>query len=252
MSGDAPAGDALRDDPVLADVLAELEADPDVLGAILHGSRAAGTADEASDYDVIVVTRDATEPRWPRKREVRGATVDTALFTPADLRELASQPWWMEPAVAYGRVVLDKTGEVRELVDAVATLPEARAAAQAVEGLDAYVDGVVRSLRAWRRHEELGARLEAAQSVRWLVRGLFALERLPAPYLSRLRTYLPLLGAQGWRPGELEALLARVVADGSPRSQRELLTRVEAVFAARGVGIDPGWAEDLADVKALP
>jgi hypothetical protein len=43
---------AAQDDPVLTALVREAADDPETIGLILSGSRSAGCADEASDYDL--------------------------------------------------------------------------------------------------------------------------------------------------------------------------------------------------------
>jgi hypothetical protein len=75
-----------------------------------------------------------------------------------------------------------------------------------------------RSLKAWRRSNELGARLQAAESAMHLVRCLFALEQRWTPYHDRLDGQLDTLGvAQNWPPGYLKDALLRLVSTGAPR-----------------------------------
>ena len=93
-----------------------------------------------------------------------------------------------------------------------------------------------RSLKAWRRGDELGGRLQAADSAMHLLRTLFSLERRWPPYYDRLGTQLAALDAQGWPPGYLREALLGLVRTGDPTLQQELAARVEALMRARGYG----------------
>jgi hypothetical protein len=101
------------------------------------------------------------------------------------------------------------------------------------------------------RSDELGARLHAAESATYLLKALFALECLVAPYLDRVGTAtLAPLASQGWREGELEEALLRLVRTADPRLQQELERRVEALMESRGVCAHDEWGEQLERLKA--
>src|SRR5262249_5868709 len=180
--GDRPAAVS---DPIIAAVLREAAADPEVLGVLLGGSRGADCADERSDYDVeIVLTDSAYERRHEsgrlkpgKHRLADGQILDLRYKCPWELRRIAASPGWWTSGYVTTRVLLDKIGEVAPALAAIVTMPEDRARADAAGFLDAYLNGFYRSLKAWRRGDELGGRLEAVESVMYLARALFALER---------------------------------------------------------------------------
>jgi hypothetical protein len=67
------------------------------------------------------------------------------------------------------------------------------------ESYDSYLNSFVRSLKAWRRGDDLGGRLHAAESALYLVKTLFGLEHRWPPYHDVLFAELTALeGAQGW------------------------------------------------------
>jgi hypothetical protein len=114
---------------------------------------------------------------------------------------------------------------------------------------DAYLNAFYRSLKAWRRGNELGARLQAAESAMHVVRVLFALERCWPPYHDRLATQLERLSSQGWEPGYLEATLLQLVRTGDPNLQQELEGRVEALVRGRGYDVDL-WDGEIERVRS--
>ena len=93
-----------------------------------------------------------------------------------------------------------------------------------------------RSLKYWRRSDELGARLNATQSVEPLLDTLFALERLWRPFGSRLYLHLEKLKEQGWQDGELRRNLLDLLTTSDPRRQQEIARCVIALMAERGYG----------------
>ena len=245
----------MTDDPVLTALIAETAADPDRLGLLLHGSRAAGTARPDSDHDVICVL---TEPAYAarvaagtrlERRELAGGTVDVLYQSLGRIAELAAEPdWYTATYFPFCRVVLDRTGT---LADRLADLREAagRAAGERLmHHYEWYCTAFVRSLKCWRRGDALGARLNAAESAIPLVRVLYAAQGRWAPYHDHLARLLPELEAGlGWPPGSVSGALARLVTDPEPAFQQELQRRVAALLAERGQHYP--WAEEPARVQ---
>jgi hypothetical protein len=230
------------------ELLRDVEADPATLGLVLHGSRATGAERATSDYDLIrVVTDEEYERRDPH---VKDGVTDVVLQTPTRLRRLAGEPGWYTALFLSARVLVDKTGEVAELVLAIVEGANEAAYAAVAEEYDGYLNCWTRSLKAWRRGDDLGGRLHAAQSTLYLVRLLFGLEHRWPPYLDALEPELPAIErAQGWEDGFLRAALLQLAGDGDPAFQQQLEARVEALLAARGFAHD--WGDDLEPLKVF-
>jgi hypothetical protein len=203
----------------LDDFLAEAERDPNVLAVLLSGSRGAGIHDERSDYDVYVVVR---EPRPNLKR----FPLDVTYVTPAALETI---DWWT-PGFVYATVLLDKHGDVGELLARVGRA----AAGDPLEHYDGYLNSFIRSTRAWERGDELGARLHACESLAWLAKTLFALEGRAAPYYDRLSVYLD----EAWLPA-----FGEVARTADVETQRALETRVAELLGDAGAAVAHGWDE---------
>ncbi len=213
---------SLDDDPVIEALCAEGAADSDVIGILVTGSRAVGAVTTESDYDVIFIVSDETAERYARENREppRGHLLDPVINTgdiqwhecPRTLREYNTF------GVDVCHVVYDRTGELAALAEELRRMPEEEARATVTKSYDDYLDGIFRSLKCWRRGNELGARLEAAQIVDALLRMLFALERQWRPFGSRVYLHLEMLAGQGWQPGELHASLLDLLssADGPP------------------------------------
>ena len=244
-------------DTLLASLIEEVSADADSLGLIVHGSRAAGVARTDSDYDLIwVVTDEAYAPRRARgtlveRRALRGQPVTDILFqSPGRLRWLAENPGWWTATYVASRVLLDKTGEVEQLRQEIAARAGERARQLVAEEYDSYLNGFVRSLKSWRRRDEIGARAHAAESVLHLMRALFGLEGRWAPYHDMISAELPEIEeAQGWRRGYLQLGVLRLLESGDPTFQQELELHVEQLMLSRGIRHE--WGDDLQPIKAL-
>jgi hypothetical protein len=240
----------------LDELAREVETDPESIGLILHGSRAAGVHGPDSDYDLVrVVTDEAYAARRERDalREKRPGTpmADVVYSSPEQLRRQAEAMDGYTPMFVTAQVVADRDGEVATLLDAIVAGAGARARADLEELYDGYLNTFVRSIKAWRRGDELGGRMQAAHSCLCLVRLLFAAEGRLAPYHDQLRTpLLELERAQGWEEGYLAGALIRVLATGDPSFQQELERRVEALFDSRGIAHLWGPEDDLLPAKA--
>lgn len=196
---------------LLAPVLDDAEADPNVVGVLLRGSRSVGTEGADSDWDLVVVLREGE----PSHR--KDGLVDVLRTT---LPRLRAAPEHELPAIAHARVLLDKTGEIAEAVEATARIGRDELA----ELYDSYLNGFYRSLKAWVRGQELAARLNAAQSM-WSLGGfLLGLDGARAPYPA----------AWPGRLGEVEPLVLDVLRTADPRRQQKLQAEVERIATARG------------------
>ena len=207
-------------DDVLAAIARDAEADPNVAAAILHGSRSVGQERDDSDYDVwYVLLADGTPTVGPR--------VDPATVTLDRLRE-AEPDWWTDSLV-QGRVLVDKTGG--ELGRILARLG---GAADVERSYDAYLNAFVRGKAAARRGDELGARLHAADSVRFLVEALAALEG------HRPRFHDRLAGELGdWEPHVLALLRSPDV-----EAQLALYDDVRRLMESHGAFTHETWKPD--------
>lgn len=237
---------------LLDELVAEVDADPGSIGLILHGSRAAGVHGRDSDYDLVRVVTDASLEARNELRERRPGPppVDLVYSSPARLRARAETTDGYTPMFVTAEVVADTEGQVAALVEAIVANAGARAWNDLDELYDGYLNCFFRSLKAWRRGDELGGRLQAADSCLYLLRLLFAAERQQAPFHDQLAAPLrELERVQGWEEGCLADALARVLATGDPTLQQELELRVEALFDARGIAHQWGPEDGLDEVK---
>lgn len=250
----------LSSDFVLRRIIRRANDDAETVGLILSGSRGPGLEDDESDYDLEWVLTDAAYERRFRdggsareKRVEDGALLDIGYTCPKELARIAQNPGWWTPGYVMARVLLDKSGEVGLALQAIGTMPEERAQRDAAGWYDAYLNAYYRSIKAWRRGNELGGRLQAAESLMHLIRTLFALERRWPPYHDRLVAQLHLLDAQGWPPGFLRSALLEILRTGSPEIQQRLEAQVETLMRTRSFGhVIDGWDGEIQRVRAFP
>ncbi|EWT00397.1 hypothetical protein N865_15870 [Intrasporangium oryzae NRRL B-24470] len=227
--------------------------DPQIVGVVLSGSAARGMATRWSDVDVFVV-RDA-----PADTTVlRSAAVDEVPVSLAELERpetFGTDGYWYRWSFAWARVLRDDTGgRVSAAVHRQAILTPTEQDAVLGARLDGYVNLVYRALKADREGRETGRRLDAAESVPWLLDVVFALGGRVRPYNKYLAWELrehP-LAVPEWSADvlvpQLEALL-----DGDPAALREVFASVERECRRRDAALGrddlsttiDAWGPDL-------
>lgn len=231
-------------DPILQALIAEAQADPDVIGLVLTGSRAISGVTHELDYDLMFVVTDVAMQRYEDTQQTpqRGTAIQPPIST-ADIwhesprsLQLDKVVSWMLPAYAESQVIYDRTGEIAGLIDVLRRPSVERAQADAAAWYDGYLNALYRSLKCWRRGNELGARMEATHAADFLMHTLFALERRWRPYSSRLIYHMDELSGQGWQSGELAAMLLDVIGTGNHQRQQQLGRRIRALMGERGFG----------------
>jgi hypothetical protein len=227
-----------------------------VLGLFVIGSHSReGFADELSDYDVGVVVRNdavqAFDARWPYKH---GAPVEVLSSTLATLREHArpgTPSEWARYQYAHARVLVDKTGEVSAILAEKARLAEDEARELATEAIDSFVNSTWRSLRNRVRGLERAARLDAAESIPYLLTAIFALERRIRPFNKYLEWELrehPLADPR-W---QADALLPRIdrVGAADEGEQHAMFCDLEQAARSSGLGaVIDSWEPDVARLR---
>ncbi|MBC8075678.1 MAG: hypothetical protein H7Y32_06335 [Chloroflexales bacterium] len=248
-------------DPVIAALIEEAAADPEVIGLVLTGSRAIGAVTSESDYDGVFVVTDAAYARYEATQQhpLRGATVQPAISTDdlwhEPLAALAPDRVvvWDLPAWAESRVLYDRTGETTAAIDALRRMLPDHAQTAIAASYDGYLNGLYRSLKSWRRGNTLGGRLESAGTVDSLLHLLFALEEHWRPFSSRLPYHLAELAPQGWQPNEVADRLLDLIGTGDPYRQQAFAQRVIALLRERGFHhVYESWNGQIDQALAWP
>ncbi|EPD66803.1 hypothetical protein [Streptomyces sp. HGB0020] len=222
-------------------------ADPAVVGLVLKGSRAHdGMITRHSDHDLYVVVADEAKTDLHRFTGHRTIELDLVIVSLAEFRS-AGMPGFERYALARARIVLDRLdGDIAHILAEKARLGADEAFQLAAEQLDAYVNSLYRSVKNHRDGHALAARLDAADSVRFLLELLFALDRRPRPYNKYLEWELSRYPLPGWDTGMLLRAVGRISATGEVPLQRALFSRVETVARDAGHGeVLDAWGEDL-------
>ncbi|MFF4659034.1 hypothetical protein [Streptomyces sp. NPDC001381] len=241
--------------PLTYDAFVELAAaDPAVVGLVLKGSQAHdGMATPYSDHDLYVVVADDARTDLTRFAGHRSAELDLVIVTLTEFRE-AGTPGGERHALARARIVLDRRdGDIARILAEMARLGAEEAFQDAGGWLDAYANSLYRSVKNHRDGLTLAARLDAADSIRFLLELLFALERRPRPYNKYLEWELARHPLPGWDTGALLRAVDLISATGDASRQRHLFALVET--AAREAGHDAvldAWGDDLDLMRPLP
>ena len=234
--------------PLTYDSFVELAlADPAVVGLVLKGSRAhEGMITEHSDHDLYVVLADGATTGLARFQGHRTAGLDLVVLPLTEFRT-AGMPGFERYALARAQVVLDRLEDGIAAILAAKALLDADEAYRDARGwLDAYANSLYRSLKNARDGHGLAARLDAADSVRFLLELLFALDRRPRPYNKYLEWELARRPLPGWDTGPLLHAVDRVARTGDAVLQRRLFTRVESAARQAGHGaVLDAWGADL-------
>ncbi|MFD3498115.1 hypothetical protein ACFWWT_35505 [Streptomyces sp. NPDC058676] len=234
--------------PITYDAFVELAAaDPAVVGLVLKGSQAhEGMSTEHSDHDLYVVLADGAATAPTRFTGHRTPELDLVVLTVDEFR-VAAMPGFERYALARALIVLDRLdGGIAQILAGTAQLDADEAFRQAGQWLDAYANSLYRSLKNDRDGHPLAARLDAADSIRFLLELLFTLDRRPRPYNKYLQWELDRFPLPGWDTGVLLDAAGRVSQTGDASTQRHLFTQVEAVARRAGHGmVVDAWGEDL-------
>ncbi|MET7429776.1 MULTISPECIES: hypothetical protein [Streptomyces] len=234
--------------PLTYDALVELAtADPAVVGLVLKGSRAHdGMITRHSDHDLYVVLADDVTTDLTRFAGHRTADLDLVIVSLTEFRA-AGMPGFERYALARAQIVLDRLdGGIARILADKARLDADEAFQSARGWLDAYANSLYRSVKNHRDGQALAARLDAADSIRFLLELLFALDRRPRPYNKFLEWELDRYPLPGWHTDVLLRAVDHISATGDVSRQRHLFTLVEAVAREAGLGeVLDAWGEDL-------
>lgn len=228
----------------------------DFLGLVLSGSAGRGYPTEHSDLDVcVVLTDEAAEGR----STTHSSEVDEAVDSWSEVLTLppfGTDGWWYRWSYAWAPVLLDRTGgELTRAVRRQAALDpeEADAVLLDHDRLDGWVNFAYRALKNDRDGRLLETRLDAAESVPWLLDVVFATAGRVRPYNKYLPWELREHPVDGWPADELLDLVSRTL-DGDVAAIRETFPRVRDACRAhdlrrghtRTSEMIAGWGDELA------
>ena len=207
----------------------------DLLGLVLSGSAGRGVATERSDLDVYVVLADGG---MRGRNTSRSTTVDEIPVTISGLEAVppfGTNGWWFCWSFAWAPVLLDHTegARLQSALRRQATVATDEAESILVEHdrLDGWLNFAYRALKNDRDGRALERRLDAAESMPWLLDVIFTLAGRVRPYHKYLPWELRQHPLPNWHAEELLALLTATL-DGDPAAIRVTFERVEMLCAA--------------------
>lgn len=225
------------------------------LGLVLSGSAGRGMATARSDLDVFVVLNDEAAAG---RTTAHSWDVDEIPWSRSELDTVGAfgtEEWWYRWSCAWAPVLLDRTGgDLAGALRRQATLAPEEADAVLIEHdrLDGWVNFAYRALKSDRDGRALEARLDAAESVPWLLDVVFAIAGRVRPYNKYLAWELRTHPVDGWPAEDLLGLVGRTL-DGDASAVRETFGRVRAACAAydqrrghsRTGDMIAGWGDQL-------
>ena len=141
------------DDSVLVPLIELARRDPETLGILLHGSRAAGMGDELSDYDLLWILTDreyerrvAAEQCAPQVTMLGERKHIELAYTSPRRRLGAGMPGWFIRGLATAKILVDRNGEIERLMNDLLAIPAERVRSEVPEMFDAYLNGFYRSM----------------------------------------------------------------------------------------------------------
>lgn len=233
---DVPATVDPRQRALLEEVAERNAADhgADLLGLVLSGSVGRGVPTEHSDLDVFVVL---TEDGVRGRRTHRSPELDEVPVSLVELEQVpafGSADWWFRWSYAWAPVLLDRTdGRLAAALQRQASVTECEAEDILVrhDRLDGWLNYAYRALKNHRDGRVLESRLDAAESIPWLLDVLFTLAGRVRPYHKYLPWELREHPLDDWDAEGLLGLLEATL-NGDPEALRRAFGRVEALCAA--------------------
>ena len=225
------------------------------LGLVLSGSAGREMATDRSDLDAFIILSDEAAADRTTSRSPDVDEIPWSLPELATVGAFGTEAWWYRWSCAWAPVLLDRTGgEVAAAVRRQATLTPDEADGVLIEHdrLDGWVNFAYRALKSDRDARTLEARLDAAESVPWLLDVVFAVAGRVRPYNKYLPWELRTHPVDGWPADELLGLVARML-DGDVSAIRETFPRVRAACASydggrghtRTTDMIDGWDHEL-------
>jgi hypothetical protein len=223
------------------------------VGVVLDGSRGADVPEfvtPKSDYDVYIVLREASD-RYPF---VYGSRIEM-ISQPLDEFRTHGLPGsgkeWNRPTFLHARVEIDKLdGEIRRLVDEKAHLRPDEARKVVAEALDSYINMLLRSLKNGEAGREVAARLDALESIPYLLTALFAFDGRVRPFNKWLEY---LVQRQPLSFPDVAARVDALVRRPTPEAQRRLFREVERLARELGFGAEIDlWEPNVAWLRGGP
>ncbi len=223
-------------------LLERAKTDKNIIGLFFVGSRGKGFANEHSDYDVKIITKDEVAETYNKElMALKSEDIDLVVMS---LSELKSYAEWNDPLAwdrytfLHVKTLIDKTGEIQKIIDQKGLIPEQERQDFITGSLDAYINHVFRSVKCFRDQNIIGARLEASASIPYLLDTVFALPSRPKPFYGYLEKELNLhpLEKLPWKVDEFIQKILLILSSADLATQQEILRAIEVLLRKEGFG----------------
>lgn len=219
--------------------------DDRIIGVILAGGRGKGAATKNSDYDVFFITTDeglnGVIKDYPDTEYVDSLPRSISNFR--EHAKMGSPTEYDKYSFTHISAVVDKTGEIKKLVEEKGSLNPDIAYKIADNALGGYLNSIHRSLKHIRDKNLLAAQLDANESITNLLIFIFANENRVRPFNKFLKWELenyPLKKLPIQTPDFLKKILV-ISKKADLKAQKEILEIV------RKSAIENGHTEAVAD-----
>lgn len=223
-------------------IVQEAKVNPNILGCVLAGSRGKGFENEHSDYDALLIAKNSAAKKLKDKFErVTLADIDLVVVSLTEYRKYAawgSLEEWDRYDYAHVKVLIDKTGQIKKITDEKGKVPKKDLKKFVALSLDGYINSVFRSVKCIRNKNQVGARLEAASSIPYLLDVVFGLNGRIKPFFGYLEKELqgyPLKKIP-WRTNDFIRVVLRILETADLKIQQKLLKDVEKLARKEGFG----------------
>lgn len=223
-------------------IFKEAHASSFIIGLIFGGSRgkSAEFLTENSDYDVVViVANDAPDELKKSLKEYKTPGFEIWVKTLGEFKKHAS--WgsaeeWDRYNYTYNKAIIDKTGEIQNIINEKGMLPKEVQREVIETALDDYINQVYRSAKYWRDGNTRAAYFDATESLPSLMTALYALEGRLKPYNKyfewELKNYP--LRFLPWSPDEFIKDYEHILRTGDIKTQKKILNAVKKIFQENG------------------
>ncbi|MFW9821868.1 MAG: nucleotidyltransferase domain-containing protein [Candidatus Thorarchaeota archaeon] len=235
----------------------EAKKDPNIIGFFLSGSRGKGFETKYSDYDTYIIVKDKVVKEYKERypfQKFKG--IDLIVFSYSEFKDYA--PWGSPDAFyRYGfanvKVLIDKNGEIQEIVNRMARVPKTALSKFIAGALDGYINFLYRSLKCIRDGDIEAARLEAATSIPYFLDVIFAIhDRRLRPYYKYLKWELNSFPLKKISISSKEIIenLMRILDTADYKAQQYFLKNTESTLRKEGFGeVFDSWGDEFLWMK---
>ena len=171
-------------------ILEKATNDNRIVGLVLAGGRGKGMFTENSDYDVVMITTDASASNVKEEYKGKQDMIDIGVLPISGFRIYAAvgtAEEWDRYTYAHLKASIDKIGEIQKIVDEKGTLPEDCLLKVAKNALDGYLNFLYRSMKNDRDGDIFASHFDACESLPRLITFLFTVEGRVRLYNKFLR-----------------------------------------------------------------